>query len=227
MKSKIEIIHVMQVAGTSKKTGNDYDIRNAQCVIRDPDPATGDVKPKIGVLSLPARYKELPKGVYMVEFDAAVGQNGRVVSEVADVKQWDGAASDGPARKVVVEILSVTQRQGFSKKSLKDYDMLFADCIVHKADRESGEVVQLVGELLVPDRYKDIQPGLYEVEFEIAIDKDKRIGGRVAHMTPKSVAAAKPVAPVAPVTPAVPVAPAASAGGKSNEAKGADTKANA
>lgn len=207
MKSKIEIIHVMQVAGVSKKTGNDYDIRNAQCVIRDPDPATGEVKPKIGVLSLPARYKELPKGVYMVEFDASVGQNGRVVSEVADVKQWDGAATEGAARKVIVEILSVTSRQGFSKKSLKDYDMLFADCIVHKADRESGEVVQLVGELLVPDRYKDIQPGMYEVEFEIAIDKDKRIGGRVAEMTPKKAAAPKVTAPVpspAPVSAPVP-----------------------
>jgi len=214
MKSKIEIIHVMQVAGVSKKTGNDYDIRNAQCVIRDPDPETGEVKPKIGVLSLPARYKELPKGVYMVEFDAAVGQNGRVVSEVADVKQWDGAATEGPARKVIVEILSVTARQGFSKKSLKDYDMLFADCIVHKLDRESGEVVHLVGELLVPDRYKDIQPGMYEVEFEVAIDKDKRIGGRVAEMTPKKAAAAKPAVPSpAPVqapaaAPAPPVAPA-------------------
>lgn len=217
MKSKIEIIHVMQVAGVSKKTGNDYDIRNAQCVIRDPDPATGEVKPKIGVLALPARYKELPKGVYMVEFDASVGQNGRVVSEVADVKQWDGAASEGSARKVIVEILSVTARQGFSKKSLKDYDMLFADCIVHKADRESGEVVQLVGELLVPDRYKDIQPGMYEVEFEIAIDKDKRIGGRVAEMTPKKAVAPKAAAPApAPVpvpAPAPAPAPVASPAG--------------
>jgi len=208
MKSKIEIIHVMQVAGVSKKTGNEYDIRNAQCVIRDPDPVTGDVKPKIGVLSLPARYKELPKGVYMVEFDAAVGQNGRVVSEVADVKQWDGAATQSPARKVIVEILSVTPRQGFSKKSLKDYDMLFADCIVHKADRETGEVSQLVGELLVPDKYKDIQPGMYEVEFEIAIDKDKRIGGRVAEMTPKKAVAPKATAPTPAPAPIPAPAPA-------------------
>ena len=190
-------------------------------MIRDPDPETGDVKPKIGVLSLPARYKELPKGVYMVEFDAAVGQNGRVVSEVADVRQWDGAATESPARKVVVEILSVTARQGFSKKSLKDYDMLFADCIVHKADRESGEVVQLVGELLVPDRYKDIQPGMYEVEFEISIDKDKRIGGRVAEMTPKKAVLAKPAAP----SPAPAPAPAAPAPAPVAASAGAPVKA--
>jgi hypothetical protein len=218
MKAKIEIVHVVQVAGTSRKTGNDYDIRNAQCVVRDVDPATGDVKPKIGVLSLPARYKDVPNGVYMVEFDAAVGQGSRIVSEVADVKQWDGSAPVGPARTVTVEILSVTPRSGFSKKSLKDYDMRFADCIVHKVDRETGEVALLVGELLVPDRYKDIAPGMYEVEFEIAIGQDKRIGGRVSQMTPQKAASvsapAKPVPAAAPApapvqsTPAPAAAPA-------------------
>jgi len=216
MKSKIEIVHVVQVAGTSRKTGNDYDIRNAQCVVRDADPATGDVKPKIGVLSLPARYKDLPKGVYMVEFEATVGQNSRVVSEVADVKQFDPAAPAVPARNVTVEILSVTPRAGFSKKSLKDYDMLFADCIVHKVDRETGEVSQLVGELLVPDRFKDIKPGMYEVEFEISIAQDKRIGGRVADMKPKAAAGASPApsktpAPATPPASAPAPAPAATA----------------
>jgi hypothetical protein len=210
MKSKIEIIHVVQVAGTSRKTGNDYDIRNAQCVVRDADKATGEVKPKIGVLSLPARYKDLPKGVYMVEFEAAIGQNSRVVSEVADVKQWDGSAPVGPDRNVLVEVLSVTPRAGFSKKSLKDYDMLFADCIVHKVDRDTGEVSMLVGELLVPDRFKDIKPGLYEVAFEISIGQDKRIGGRVSEMTPHKVApATKPAASTPAPAPAP--APAASA----------------
>lgn len=222
MQAKIEIVHIVQVAGTSRKTGNDYDIRNAQCVVRDVDPATGEVKPKIGVLSLPARYKELPKGVYMVDFDAAVGANGRVVSEVADVKQWDGSANGGPARKVLVEVLSVTPRAGFSKKSLKDYDMLFADCLVHKVDRETGEVALLVGELLVPDRYKDIAPGLYEVQFEISIGQDKRIGGRVAEMMLKKPVASEAPPPVqraaaAPVSPATPPAQQ----GKAPESKAA------
>jgi hypothetical protein len=211
MKAKIEIVHIVQVAGTSRKTGNDYDIRNAQCVVRDTDPATGEVKPKIGVLSLPARYKDLPKGVYMVEFDAAVGQNSRIVSEVADVKQWDGAATDGPVRKVTVEVLSVTPRSGFSKKSLKDYDMRFADCLVHKVDRETGEVALLVGEMLVPDRYKDIEPGLYDVEFEIAIGQDKRIGGRVAEMTPRKAVAPKAAVPSPAPAPAATPAPAPTA----------------
>ena len=221
MKAKIEIVHIVQVAGTSRKTGNDYDIRNAQCVVRDVDPATGDVKPKIGVLSLPARYKDLPKGVYMVEFDAAVGQNSRIVSEVADVKQWDGSVVDGPARTVTVEVLSVTPRSGFSKKSLKDYDMRFADCLVHKVDRETGEVALLVGELLVPDRFKDIAPGLYDVEFEIAIGQDKRIGGRVAEMIPKKAVGAKPVGVAVP---SVGMEPGV-AGGKAVGAKTAESKA--
>ena len=199
MKAKIEIVHIVQVTGTSRKTGNDYDIRNAQCIVRNADPVTGEVKPMIGVLSLPARYKDVPKGVYMVEFDATVGQNSRIVSEVADVKQWDGSAAVGPARTVSVEVLSVTARSGFSKKSLKDYDMLFADCLVHKVDRETGETALLVGELLVPDRFKDISPGLYDVEFEISIGQDKRIGGRVANMTPQKAAIEKAIPPASPV----------------------------
>lgn len=200
MKAKIEIVHIVQVAGTSRKTGNDYDIRNAQCIVRNVD-AAGVVKPMIGVLSLPARFKELPKGVYMIEFDAAVGQNSRIVSEVADVKQWDGSAVEGSARTVTIEVLSVTSRSGFSKKSLKDYNMLFADCLVHKVDRVTGEVALLVGELLVPDTFKDVVPGLYEVEFEIAIGQDKRIGGRVVGMSPKG-ASAPPASQVKPATPA-------------------------
>lgn len=196
MQAKIEIVHIVQFAGTSRKTGNDYDIRNAQCVVRDADPVTGEVKPKIGVLSLPDRFKELPKGIYMVDFEATIGPKGRIVSEVADVKQWDGVFVKDSPRKVLVDVLSVTPRAGFSKRTLKDYDMLFADCLVHKIDRNTGEVALLVGELLVPDRYKDIAPGMYEVEFEIAIGQDKRIGGRVAEMTPKKALADKPVAPV-------------------------------
>ena len=201
MKAKIEIVHVVQVAGTSRKTGNDYDIRNAQCVVRDPDPDTGEVKPKIGVLSLPARYKDSPKGVYCVEFDAAMGQNGRIVSEVADIRPWDATSVDAAARKVTVEILGVQARAGFSKKSLKDYDMRFADCIVHKADRETGDVSLLVGELLVPEAYKDIAPGMYSVEFQLSISQDKRIGGRVATMELQQTAKVIPPVAKPPATP--------------------------
>lgn len=184
MKSKIEIIHVVQVAGNSRKTGNAYDIRNAQCVVRDADPKSGQVAPKIGVLSLPDRFKDVARGVYMVEFDAGVNQQGRIVSEVADMKPWDATSANALARLVKVEILSVQPLQGFSKKSLKDYDMRIAQCIVHKADRQTGEVSMLVGELLLPEAFKDTQSGIYDVEFEISISQDKRIGGRVVDMKP-------------------------------------------
>ena len=209
MKAKIEIVHVVQVAGTSRKTGNDYDIRNAQCVVRDADPETGEVKPRIGVLSLPARYKDLPKGVYHVEFDAAVGQNGRIVSEVADIRAWDATAVDTAARKVIVEVLGVTPLSGFSKKALKDYDMRLADCIVHKVDRETGDVSMLVGELLVPEAYKDIKPGTYDVEFQLSISQDKRIGGRVASMQLQQIGKVVPPQVKPAATPAT--APAAKA----------------
>lgn len=195
MQAKIEIIHVVQNAGMSRKTGNAYDIRNAQCIVCESDPETGEVKPKIGVLSLPERYKELPRGVYSVEFEAAIDMNRRVVSEVSNIRQWDGSAEKAPVRTVLVEVLSVNPLTGFSKKTLKDYDMRLADCIVHKVDRESGDVSPLVGELLVPDRFKDIKPGKYDVEFQLSVSRDKRIGGSVANMTPhQSAVRVEPVA---------------------------------
>lgn len=218
MKAKIEFVYVVQNAGVSRKTGNEYDIRTAQCVIRDPDPQSGEVKPKIGTLSLPARFKDIPKGIYMVEFDPAIatgGNNGRIVSEVGDIKPWDAASAAAPARTTTIEVLSVSPRSGFSKKNLKDYDMLFADCLVHKVDRESGEVALLVGELLVPDRFKDIKPGLYDVQFEIAVGQDKRIGGRVFEMTPKNAIHNAPAAQ-ASAAPAPAPAPAPASGNKAS-----------
>jgi hypothetical protein len=195
MQAKIEIIHVVQNAGTSRKTGNSYDIRNAQCIVCDTDPATGEVRPKIGVLSLPERYKELPRGVYSVEFEAAIDIKRRVVSEVSNIRQWDGSAEKAPVRTVLVEVLSVNPLTGFSQKTLKDYDMRLADCIVHKVDRESGDVSPLVGELVIPDRFKDIKPGKYDVEFQLFVGRDKRIGGGVASMTPhQSVGRPEPAA---------------------------------
>ncbi|AIY41692.1 hypothetical protein LT85_2534 [Collimonas arenae] len=71
--------------------------------------------------------------------------------------------------------------------------MRMAQCIVHKVDGE-GVVVPLVGELLLPKQYMDIKPGLYDVEFEVAISQQKRVESAVAVMT--LVAEPKPAANV-------------------------------
>lgn len=93
--------------------------------------------------------------------------------------------------KSTIQVLHVVPHAGISKKTGNNYDMRMAQCIVHKANRDTGVVEPLVGELMLPERYKEISPGMYEVEFEVSISREKRIESQVAVMT--LVAKPKPV----------------------------------
>lgn len=95
--------------------------------------------------------------------------------------------------KNTIQILHVAVMAGRSKKTGNDYDMRLAQCIVHKTNRTTGQIEPLIGELVLPERYKDLQPGTYEVEFEVAISNDKRVGSVVSSIT--SVAKSAPVPP--------------------------------
>lgn len=86
--------------------------------------------------------------------------------------------------KSTIQIIHIVPVTGRSQKTGNDYDMRLAQCIVQKTNRETGVVEPLVGELMLPERYKDLKPGQYEVEFEIAIDKNKRVGSQVSTITP-------------------------------------------
>ncbi|MGZ8287955.1 MAG: hypothetical protein ACXWU7_02080 [Telluria sp.] len=88
--------------------------------------------------------------------------------------------------KNTIQILFVNKVAGRSKKTGNDYDMRMAQCIVHKTNRETGVVEPLVGELVLPEQFKDTPPGTYEVEFEVSISQDKRVGSQVASITPVS-----------------------------------------
>ena len=86
--------------------------------------------------------------------------------------------------KNTIQILHVTQRTGLSQKTGKPYDMRSAQCIVHKVNRDTGAIEPLIGELLLPERFKESKPGTYEVEFEVSIGKEKRVEAQVATMVP-------------------------------------------
>lgn len=88
--------------------------------------------------------------------------------------------------KNTIHILHVTQVAGRSKKTGNDYDMRMAQCIVHKPNRDTGVIEPLIGELVLPERFKDTPPGMYEVEFEVSISNDKRVGSQVFSITPVS-----------------------------------------
>jgi len=99
--------------------------------------------------------------------------------------------------KSTIQILHVTKVAGRSKRTGNEYDMRMAQCIVHKINRETSEVEPLVGELVLPERYKEIVPGTYEVEFEVAISKEKRVESQVATITPISATNTKSASPSA------------------------------
>lgn len=98
--------------------------------------------------------------------------------------------------KNTIQILHVSVVAGRSKKSGNDYDLRLAQCIVHKPNRDTGVIEPLIGELLLPERFKDTAPGTYEVEFEVSISNDKRVGSQVYSITP-----ATPAVRPAPVQP--------------------------
>lgn len=86
--------------------------------------------------------------------------------------------------KNIIQILYVAKVAGRSKKTGNDYDMRMAQCVVERNDPETGAPAPLIGELVLPERFKDTQPGRYEVEFEVSVSQDKRIGSIVSSMVP-------------------------------------------
>ncbi len=104
--------------------------------------------------------------------------------------------------KNIIQIIGVVQVAGRSKKTGNDYDMRMAQCIVERVNPDTGEPAPLIGELVLPEKFKDTKPGRYEVEFEVSVSQDKRIGSQVASMI--LVTAQRAAAPAA-----VPLAPKA------------------
>lgn len=94
--------------------------------------------------------------------------------------------------KNIINIIHVVPVSGRSKKTGNDYDMRMAQCIVETTD-EQGNPAPLIGELVLPEKFKDTPPGRYEVTFEVSVGSDKRIGSRVAAMV--AVPSARQAAP--------------------------------
>lgn len=97
--------------------------------------------------------------------------------------------------KNIIQILYVAKVAGRSKKTGNDYDMRMAQCVVERNDPETGAPAPLIGELVLPEKFKDTQPGRYEVEFEVSVSQDKRIGSVVSSMA--LVGAPRAAAPAA------------------------------
>jgi len=100
--------------------------------------------------------------------------------------------------KNIIQILYVSRVSGRSKKTGNDYDMRMAQCVVERFDAD-GAPAPLIGELVLPEKFKDTPPGRYEVEFEVSVSQDKRIGSVVSSMIPAPAGRAAAAAAPAPV----------------------------
>lgn len=96
--------------------------------------------------------------------------------------------------KNTINIIHVAKLAGVGKKSGNAYDMRLAQCIIELTD-EAGNPAPLIGELVLPEKFKETAPGRYEVTFEVMVDSNKRVGSRVASMTP--IVRSAPAAPKA------------------------------
>lgn len=87
--------------------------------------------------------------------------------------------------KARVQVLSSEVKQGVGKKSGQAYRMDVCQCVVH------GEKIE-VGELVLPRDHPPVAPGMYEAEFVISVDYDKRIAGRLVRLVPVAAVAVDP-----------------------------------
>lgn len=84
--------------------------------------------------------------------------------------------------KNIIQIINVVVVAGTSRKTGAAYDMRMAQCIIERNDPDTGAPAPLIGELVLPQKFKDTVPGRYEVEFEISVDQTKRVGSVVSAM---------------------------------------------
>ena len=82
-----------------------------------------------------------------------------------------------------VRIVHINSLDYVSKKTGQSGQMKLAQCIVTSESEEGGEKI-VVGELLLPKHLSDIIPGDYLADFELALDREKRIGSRLVSLMP-------------------------------------------
>lgn len=85
--------------------------------------------------------------------------------------------------KKVLEILHIEH-----KTSKKGTAYSLGQCVIRAFDGSPP----MVGEAFIPQEFKETAPGLYEAEFELAVDFDKRVMAKIVGLKPyKAQAVAK------------------------------------
>jgi len=98
MKSRIQVLSVEHKSGRAK-SGNDYSMDVAQCVVYDIDQKSGEEKILVGELVLPKGHAPVTAGMYEGEFGIAVGQDKRIGGRLIQLTAIKATASPVAAQK--------------------------------------------------------------------------------------------------------------------------------
>ena len=79
----LEILTINTQSGIAKKTGNNFSIPKAQCIIRG-----ADGKIEVGELILPKHLTETVAGVYDADYVLGVDMNGKVVPRITALRPY-------------------------------------------------------------------------------------------------------------------------------------------
>jgi len=99
-KQKLTILSVVRREGISSKTGRPYDMRTAQCVIRQ---ETSDgLRSVVGTVPLPEVAKDTTKGEYFAEFAMAQSMDGNLVPRIVALHPYVSDARPTATPKATV-----------------------------------------------------------------------------------------------------------------------------
>ena len=85
MKTELEIFDIAVTKGVSKKTNQPYELCEAQCKADVVDPETGETKPRVGVIMLPNKFKDISAGTYIAEFGIQIGFDKRIGGQIVNL----------------------------------------------------------------------------------------------------------------------------------------------
>jgi len=91
--------------------------------------------------------------------------------------------------KHLIEIVSVQESSGVSRKTGNPWKMYRAQCVVTGGDNGAK-----VGELLLPDSLKDTIPGKYLAEFQLDVSFERLVVPRITALHAHGGGAARPQA---------------------------------
>lgn len=95
----LQIISIIPIRGTSRKTGNAYEMFQAQCIVQTKglDQETGaPLPPFVGVMTLANHLKETPPGLYEADFDLIQGRDNTVAARISTLRSVAPQATPKP-----------------------------------------------------------------------------------------------------------------------------------